>query len=167
MQTGRAGVNWETALRSYHARVVTSLLAMSISLDQAEELASQTWTRLMEQERSGQLTDIKLPGLAIKQARFLALNWVKARRREAGLAEDLPGHDDPERAVIERDDVAVALRVLASCSPSAQEVFRLLYDHPPPSHDEVARRVGLSTQRVRQILCEVRKRIRQALEQSP
>jgi RNA polymerase sigma-70 factor (ECF subfamily) len=32
------------------------------------------------------------------------------------------------------------------------------------SHAEVAKKVGLSLQRVRQILCEVRKELREALE---
>ena len=158
------GVDWDAALRAYHARLVASLLAMSIPLHQAEELASQTWTRLMERERAGQLSEVRLPGLAIKQARFLALNWMKAQRRESDAADDRAAGGDPERALIERDDVAVALRVLAGCSDSAQAVFRHLYDDPPPSHGEVAQRVGLSTQRVRQILCEVRKLIREALE---
>ncbi len=165
----RAAVDWGTAVSAHNARVVASLLAMSVSIEHAEELASQTWTRLIEQERSGQLADVRLPGLAITQARFLALNWLKARQREAMLPSDLAidgSFGDPERALIARSDVAAALRVLATCSESAQAVFSAIYDHPPPSHDAVAARVGLSVQRVRQILCEVRKRIRQALEQT-
>jgi RNA polymerase sigma factor (sigma-70 family) len=162
-------VDWDASMRAHNPRVVASLLAMRVPLDQAEELASQTWTRLIEQERAGHLAEVRLPGLAIKQARYLALNWMRMRRREGGdLSEDLPATAaDPERALIARDDVAVALRVLESCSPSAQAVFRAIYDHPPPAHDVVAARVGLSVQRVRQILCEVRKKIRDALDQKP
>jgi DNA-directed RNA polymerase specialized sigma24 family protein len=159
-------VDWDAALRAHNARVVASLLAMSVSIEHAEELASQTWTRLIEQERGGQLAEVRLPGLAITQARFLALNWLKARQREAALPADMPSDADPERALIARRDVATALGVIATCSESAQAVFRAIYDHPPPSHEAVAARVGLSVQRVRQILCEVRKRIRHALEQT-
>ena len=147
--------------------VVASLLAMSIGIEHAEELASQAWTRLIEQERAGEITEIKLPGLVIKQARFLALSWHKVRRREVGLSDDIAqASGDPVRALIARRDVEIALRVLATCSASAQAVFRSLYDDPPPSHDVVAERVGLSVQRVRQILCEVRKKIREALEKT-
>src|SRR5262245_19919037 len=78
-------VDWDAAMRAHNARVVASLLAMSVGLEHAEELASQTWARLIEQEHKGQLTDVRLPGLAIAQARFLALNWMKVRQREAGL----------------------------------------------------------------------------------
>jgi len=164
-------VDWDAAVRAHNARVVASLLALSVPLDHAEELASQAWARLIEQQRAGQLPEIRMPGLVMKQARFLALNWLKARGREPGLADGGGADDavaagvDPESALIARNEVAIALRVLAGCSPSAQAVFRHVYDHPPPSHDVVAQRVGLSVQRVRQILCEVRKAIRQALEQ--
>ena len=84
-----------------------------------------------------------------------------------GLSDDIAqASADPVRALIARRDVEIALRVLATCSASAQAVFRALYDDPPPSHDVVAKRVGLSVQRVRQILCEVRKKIREALEKT-
>ncbi|HZN94796.1 MAG TPA: hypothetical protein VFB81_18905, partial [Myxococcales bacterium] len=71
---------------------------------------------------------------------------------------------DPERALIARRDVEIALEVLSRSSASARAVFLHLYDDPPPSHQVVADRLGLSLQRVRQILCEVRRAIRVALE---
>jgi RNA polymerase sigma-70 factor (ECF subfamily) len=159
-------IDWDQAVRAHGARVVASLLAMSIPLDQADELASQAWERLIERERAGQLPEIKLPGLVLKQARFLALDWLRERRRQSALTDEIAcAPDDPERALIARRDVATALRVLAASSSSARAVFYHLYDDPPPPHEVVAARVGLSVQRVRQILCEVRKRIREALEQ--
>jgi len=158
-------VDWDAAVRAHGARVVASLLAMGLSLDRAEELASQTWARLVEQDRAGKLAEVKLPGLALKQARFLALTWLKTSKREGELAEDLVASTpDPERVLIARRDVEIALRVLARSSKSAQAVFTLMYDDPPPPHEVVAARVGLSLQRVRQILCEVRKKIRESLE---
>jgi RNA polymerase sigma-70 factor (ECF subfamily) len=54
--------------------------------------------------------------------------------------------------------------VLSACSDSAKKVFRLAYGGDGLSHAEVAERVGLSLQRVRQILCEVRAKLRTALE---
>ena len=157
--------DWEAAVRTWNARVVASVLALSVPFDQAEELASQAWQRLLEQQRAGALVEIQLPGLVIKQARFLALSWLRAAKRETGLEDQdaLLAPGDPERALIARRDVETALRVLRTSSRSAQAVFDLIYDDPPPSHDEVASRLGLSVQRVRQILCEVRKKIREAL----
>jgi RNA polymerase sigma-70 factor (ECF subfamily) len=60
--------------------------------------------------------------------------------------------------------VARAVDVLSRCSPSARRVFRLAYGGEGLSHSEVAQRVGLSLQRVRQILCEVRAKLRLELE---
>lgn len=163
----RPGVDWDAAVRAHNPRVVASLLALSVPLHQADELASQTWARLIEQERAGALTEIQLPGLAIRQARFLALTWLKRRGREVDLSDELEHAGiDPERVLIARRDVETALRVLATCSPSAQAIFQHVYDDPPPSHDAIAKHLGLSVQRVRQILCEVRKKIRAALEKS-
>jgi RNA polymerase sigma-70 factor (ECF subfamily) len=160
-----ARVDWGEAVRLHDARVIASLLAMSLPLSQAEDLASQAWARLIELDQAGRLPEVKLPGLAIKQARFLALDWIQARKRETDLSDDLAAPAaSAEHALIARSQVAVALRVLSAASPSAQAVFRHIYDDPPLPHAEIAGRVGLSTQRVRQILCEVRKKIREALE---
>src|SRR5262245_24730373 len=133
MESGaRQVVDWEVAVRDHNARVVASLLALSVPIHQADELASQAWARLIEQERAGELTEIKLPGLAIKQARFLALSWLKLRTREVGLSDDVAqASGDPVRALIARRDIEIALGVLATCSPSAQAVFRHVYDDPP------------------------------------
>jgi DNA-directed RNA polymerase specialized sigma24 family protein len=168
-KTGAVAVDWSSSVRAHNPRVVASVLALSVPIDQAEELASQAWARLIEQHEAGALADIKLPGLAIKQARFLALSWLKGRHRESGLSDTVAADEsgdgaDPERLLIARREVEMALRVIAGCSRSAQAVFHHLYDDPPPPHEVVAERVGLSVQRVRQILCEVRKKIRAALE---
>jgi len=158
-------MDWEAAVRACNARVVASLVAFSVPLDQAEELASQTWARLIEKERAGELREITLPGLAIKQARFLAHAWLRSNRLRGAFPEQEPaGGADPERALIARRDVEIALEVLSRSSASARAVFLHLYDDPPPSHQVVADRLGLSLQRVRQILCEVRRAIRVALE---
>jgi RNA polymerase sigma-70 factor (ECF subfamily) len=53
---------------------------------------------------------------------------------------------------------------LSRCSVRAQQVFHAVYGPGGESHADVARRCGLSVQRVRQILCEVRGRLRRALE---
>jgi RNA polymerase sigma-70 factor (ECF subfamily) len=165
----RSPLDWGAEVRAHNARVVASIVAMSIPFDQAEELASQAWARLIEQHHAGQLAEVKLPGLAIRQARFLALTWLEGRRRDGGPVDEAlvaaPG--DPESALIARRDVEIALGVVAASSKSAQAVFYHLYDDPRPSHEEVAERVGISVQRVRQILCEVRKKIREALEAKP
>ena len=122
---------------------------------------------------SGRLgEDIRLPGLAVAQARFLTLNVLKLKQQELQRYSFSKrdwhtltnGDASPEARLLSREELERAIDTLDGCSDSARAVFFHIYDDPPPSHKEVARRVGLSVQRVRQILCEVRRKLRRALE---
>jgi RNA polymerase sigma-70 factor (ECF subfamily) len=167
---------WNALIAKHDHRVVVSLLARGVRVDRARDLAQEAWIRLVEQQRAGRLAELKLPGLAIAQAAFLSL---EAARRDGSRGEPMSIHaDDAGGAAIDVADPAAnaearmitserverAERVLAGCSPSARNVFRLAYSGDGLSHAEVAKRVGLSLQRVRQILCEVRAKLRDALE---
>ena len=101
---------------------------------------------------------------------------MEAARREVNLRRHEPldepavaaaladPHDDAETRMMTEERVTRAVEVLSGCSPSAKKVFRLAYGGDGLSHAEVAERVGLSLQRVRQILCEIRAKLRTALE---
>ena len=163
---------WGTLIERHDHRVVVSLLGRGLRLDHARELAQQTWTRLIAQQQGGRLDRLELPGLAIRQAGFLAADL--ARRRAAELVDrEAPGDAvaDPdagiEERLIRREELARAEAELARCAPVARQVFALLYAEPGLRHAEVARRLGLSVQRVRQTLCEVRARLRAAIEPEP
>ncbi|MBN2358042.1 MAG: sigma-70 family RNA polymerase sigma factor [Deltaproteobacteria bacterium] len=166
--------DWDAAIRCHHRRLCVSLLALGLTIDQAEDVAHQAWLRIIERQRAGLLRELRLPGLVIVQARFLALNLLRRGRRDTALPEG-PGDSqplavddvDPENRLISRERLDSALRVLAGCSESARAVFQLVYSDPPLGHAEVAQRLGLSVQRVRQILCEVRAKMRSAVEGSP
>jgi RNA polymerase sigma factor (sigma-70 family) len=165
---------WDALIARHHRRVVVSLLAKGIRVDRAHELAQETWTRLIQQQQRGLLTELRLPNLAITQASFLAADEARRSRREAisGNVEELPERQHPvdpsvsaERRLLSEEQLAKAHKALAGCSPSARNVFLLACDGQELPHAEVAARVGLSVQRVRQILCEVRKKLRTALEE--
>lgn len=163
---------WSALVQRHNARVMVALLARGVRVDRAKDIAQEAWMRLVEQQRHGKLQRLQLPGLAIAQATFLALENARreasARRHDpideplvaASLADP---RDDAESRMLTEERVDRALEVLSGCSRSAREVFRLAYGGEGLSHAEVARRVGLSLQRVRQILCEVRARLRAAL----
>jgi RNA polymerase sigma-70 factor (ECF subfamily) len=172
-----ASEDWRRLIEQHQHRVVLSLVAAGFGLDRARELANEAWVRLMEKERRGALAELKLPGLAIVQARFLA--WDE-RRREALRArhQDEAGSEapeellvdrrpDPEQRLLTRQQARRALDAVAASPPSAQRLFKLLYAEPGLSHARAAEALGLSLQRVRQILCELRKRVRAALEGEP
>jgi RNA polymerase sigma factor (sigma-70 family) len=164
---------WSALVQRHNPRVVMTLLARGLRIDRAKDIAQEAWMRLVDQQRQGRLERLQLPGLAIAQATFLSLEAARrestTRRHEpidepaiaAALAH--PGADAESRMVTE-ERVECAVETLAGCSASARKVFRLAYGGDGLSHAEVAEQAGLSLQRVRQILCEVRAKLRAALE---
>ena len=161
---------WEALVDLHGHAVLRSLVALGLTPDRARDIAQNAWMRLIEQQRAGKLESMSLPGLAIAQAGFLAREELrKSRPAEVALEEakgDSDGAANPETRAARREQVEHAQRVLSGSSRSAQEVFRLAYGGEGLSHARVAARVGISVQRVRQILCEVRKELRAALEES-
>jgi RNA polymerase sigma factor (sigma-70 family) len=166
---------WNALIARHDHRIVVSLLARGVRIDRARDIAQEAWIRLVEQQRAGRLTHLHLPGLAIAQAAFLSL---EAARRDGSRGQPLPLEGeagrmatdlvdpaaDAETRLLTSERVERAERVLATFAPNARDVFRLAYGGDGLSHADVAKRVGLSLQRVRQILCEVRKELRAALE---
>lgn len=160
---------WEKRIRQHDHVVVVSLLALGLRPDRAREVAQATWLRLMEQEAAGALPAVELPGLAIRQARFLALDAIRhdavERRRLADALEVDPSSDDAiERRLADRQELERVKEVLAGCSPRARRLFHLLYGQGM-SAAEAAGELGISVQRTRQLLCETRKKIRASLEE--
>jgi RNA polymerase sigma factor (sigma-70 family) len=172
--TGDAAA-WNALIARHDHRIVVSLLARGVRIDRARDLAQEAWIRLVEQQRAGRLTHLHLPGLAIAQAAFLSL---EAARRDGSRGQPVPLDGDAGRIATDLVDPAAdaearlltserverAERVLATFAPNARDVFCLTYGGDGLSHADVAKRVGLSLQRVRQILCEVRKELRASLE---
>ncbi|MFO0577327.1 MAG: sigma-70 family RNA polymerase sigma factor [Polyangia bacterium] len=169
---------WSALIARHDRKVVVALLARGVAIEQAKDLAQETWLRLIESQRAGRLSSLSLPGLAIVQAGYLLRNAQRAEGARgttalfAGSADEDADRDgaappDPqplaEERVLQRDRVQRVAGALATCPPSARRVFEFVYDHPELSYPEVAARFGLSTQRVKQTVCEVRKRLRAAL----
>ena len=160
---------WDEAIREHDRRVYLSVLALGLPPERAREIAQAAWARLIEQHARGALPELELPGLAIRQARFLALNELertKVERRVLAAVPEPPPALDTESVVAGRQEVSRVLDALATCSPTARKVFGLVYA-PGGTAAEAAREMGLSLQRVRQILCETRHHIRRLLEETP
>jgi RNA polymerase sigma-70 factor (ECF subfamily) len=158
---------WARAVKAHQRIVVVRLLAAGFTLDRAQELAQETWTRLIEQDRLGRLLDVSLPGLAIRQAMFLAQDALRQANRSPACSADLEAiaaTGCQELRVLARDALRRAAQVLESMPDMAQTVFRLAYGRERHTAAEIAERVGLSTQRVRQTLCEVRRRLAEVKE---
>jgi DNA-directed RNA polymerase specialized sigma24 family protein len=159
---------WAEAIRAHDRRVYLSVLALGLPPDRAREIAQSAWARLIEQHARGALGDLELPGLAIKQARFIAFNELKRSKVELRALAAVPDGQpaaDVERVVASREQIDRVLAALATCSATARAVFRIVYATPGGTAQRAAQEVGLSLQRVRQILCETRHHIRKALEE--
>lgn len=153
---------WSELIMRHERRVVLSVIAAGIPPAQAREFAHDAWLRLMQQAAAGKLEFIQLPGLVVRQALFLART---AARRPATLPEEEAHQDSGEAQYFAREKLERAREKIEALPESSRRVFLTLYSEPGLSHAEVAARVGLSVQRVRQILCEVRKTLRADLEQ--
>jgi RNA polymerase sigma factor (sigma-70 family) len=173
--TGAAAA-WNEIARRHTRRIVVVLLARGLTLETAEDLAQEVWVRLMEQQRAGRLQELRLPGLAIAQGRWLARESERKQRRRASLAGvPLAQEDehsewlladpaaDPEQQYAQQECLARVWREIERLPLRARQVFQAVYGADGRSHAEVAQELGLSVQRVRQILCEVRARARAAL----
>ncbi|HEY1960556.1 MAG TPA: RNA polymerase sigma factor [Polyangiaceae bacterium] len=159
---------WNALVAKHNQRVVVALLGRGLGLERAKDIAQEAWLRLLEQQRAGRLRELRLPQLAITQATFLALDDQRKNGRTLALADGFDAADPaplPSQQLIGEEQLARAQRVLAKCSPSARKVFSLVYGGGNLSHADVASRVGLSVQRVRQIVCEVRKELRREFEE--
>jgi RNA polymerase sigma-70 factor (ECF subfamily) len=159
---------WDALIATHNARLVAFLVARGRPLARAKELAHDTWIRLISQQREGKLASLKLPALAFRQAAWLALDDARRERGVRAWDEAEPRADDAptgEAVVLSREQLARVRAALASCSAAEQRVFSLLYEHPELSHREAAHKLGLSEQRVRQVACGVRKRLRTAMEE--
>jgi RNA polymerase sigma-70 factor (ECF subfamily) len=161
--------DWEAHVRHHQRRVLMSVVALGLRLDRAEEICQRAWARLIEKFERGELESVELPGLVIAQARFFARDELRRLAKEQqhrSSVGDITILDDrdPERRFLAKEDLERALAAISACSPSAQRVFRAFYDDPRRPQQEIARELGISLQRVRQTLCEVRRRVREALE---
>lgn len=161
---------WDEAIRRFDHRVYLSVLALGLGPERAREISQAAWTRLMEKHAAGGLSELELPGLAIRQARFLALNELARGKTEKRVLAAVPDREpapDPERELAGKVRLDRVLAALETCSPTARRVFRLIYATPNGTAATAARELGLSLQRVRQILCETRAQIRKTIEEVP
>lgn len=161
-------IPWNDMMRRHGRRVVVALVSRGIPLERAKELAQDAWMRVIDRHRAGLIREVSLPGLIITQAGFLARDDMRRTERRARLHEPTKraARDvalDLEEQLDARQQLRVVRAVLARSTANAQRVFSLLYGERAMTPAEAAAELDLSVQRVRQIVCEIRKRIRTEL----
>jgi RNA polymerase sigma factor (sigma-70 family) len=159
---------WDEAIRKHGHQVYRALLRYRLAPEQAREITQEAWLRLIEQQKSGRLHVIDLPGLVIAQARYLALNSLERANcedRMLATVSDPSTQPGIEQVVADREKIERVLAALETCPETARKVFGLVYGRPGGNAAGAAKELGLSVQRVRQILCELRAYLRRALEE--
>ncbi|MBX7116600.1 MAG: sigma-70 family RNA polymerase sigma factor [Myxococcaceae bacterium] len=158
--------DWNDAIVRHGRQVVVALLARRFPLDQAHDLAQEAWSRLISQHREGRLKRIELPGLAVRQALFLASDERRLQARTAPLPNTVIALEDisMEIRLLSKEQLTRAKQAFDTCSTRSREVFQFVYDNPALKHGEAAAKLGISVQRLRQTLCEVRSHLRKSLE---
>jgi RNA polymerase sigma-70 factor (ECF subfamily) len=151
---------WTQRVAAHGHRVLVALLANGLSLADAQDAAQEAWARIIAKANAGQLPVLELPGLVVQQAMFLHLSRARRERLLVPDADDGAVQASAEDQVAAARQLAHARTLLDQEKPSVQRIFSLAYGEPARSHQEIGREVGLSTQRVRQVLCEVRARLR-------
>ncbi|MCA2980091.1 MAG: hypothetical protein INH41_18275 [Myxococcaceae bacterium] len=159
---------WTLRISEHDHVVVLALLSRGVRLQDARDLAQDAWARLVEAERAGRLERIELPGLVIRQAMFLLAERHRVLRRrvdvdvEVEVAAELPASGEPESIVDARRRLALVSATLEQVPPRGRQVMESLLASSD-GHAQQAARIGLSVQRFRQVLCEVRARLRAAM----
>ena len=159
---------WNALVEQHNHRVVVALVAAGARPCEARECTQEAWIRLLEKQRKGELKELSLPGLAIKQARYLWLDRCRRQRDtvDLGAVRESATESGLEQQLLSRAQLRVALTALDDCAPRDRELFKLAYGGEGHSHSVLAHRFGLSLQRTRQVLSNVRNILRLALGES-
>lgn len=159
---------WRQAVAQHDHRLIISLLAAGLRLDEARDVAQEAWLRVMESAAAGRLERVELPGLVLRQASFIVADRQRARRLRllapAHEVEALSAAETAEGPTHARELLAVVKAELATATPRARGVFLAVFESPELGHEALAKKEGLSLQRFRQVLCEVRAKLRRGVE---
>lgn len=154
---------WDALVLRHRRAVLVALLAQGLTLSAAEEVCQEAWSRLWSQQQRGGLSRLELPGLAVTQARFIARDGYRRDRLAAAIPAATDVAPDVEETVSSRQSLERVAAALLALPARDQRLFRLAQQDGVP-HAQLAEQFGLSVQRVRQIVFEVRTRLRAALE---
>src|SRR5580692_7937014 len=110
--------HWNGLVERHDRAVLRVLLARGIRVDRARDLAQSAWAKLWEKQIAGLLPRLELPGLAIRQALFLAADERRTERPTEALSAQLGvSASSPEAHVLSRQQLALIEAELSRVVP--------------------------------------------------
>lgn len=160
--------DWELYYRSHNHGIWKFFVSVGIPPHRARDLSHEVWARLIDRWRDGAFAEIKMPGLAQKQAEYLAWRYLRRSRRlsfsnvvELSDRRTARLMEDGELKFVSRETLQHVLREVGQCRKTLRLVFEKTYSPPCLTPAEVAAELGCSTEYVHQCLAELRNRLRE------
>ena len=151
----------------YRIRLYSFVFQFTHSNADTEEIVQETFLKLWE-NRQG-LTEVRHPRNYIYTiARNLTLNYLDKVARNEQLVKQVWANmrttqNNVEEMLAAKEDKAVINEALSYLSEQKQQVFRMSREQGM-NHEEIAQQLGLSRSRVKNILVEVLKYLRNYIE---
>lgn len=151
----------------YKLRLFSFVLHMTHSRVDAEEIVQDVFAKLWESRI--QLTAVEYPGKYIYTiARNKTLNHLTRLARDRRLLQQVWANvsqsDNPTEDILQaQESQRLINEAISRLSLQQQTIFQLSRDQGL-THDEIASRLGLSKSRVKNVLVEALKQIREYLE---
>lgn len=150
----------------YKLRLYSFVLQMTHSQVDAEEIVQDVFTKLWEGRAN--LTGVEYPGKYIYTiARNTTLNHLTKLARDRRLLQQLwvniSQHENPTEELLQAQECGQLIsKAISQLSPQRQTIFTLSREQGL-SHEEIASRLGLSKSRVKNIIVEILKHVRDYL----
>ena len=161
-RTGDRGA-WSTIVGRYNALVLGIFIGYAIARPRAVELCQDLWLRLYLKARDGLLKALRMPGLAVREARFRALDELRGARTDTESVDEMEAFaieaPSAEEQTARRTELAAARRMVSALPTRQREVLVARVVHGQ-STAQVAQALGISQARTKQTLCAARARMR-------
>lgn len=150
----------------YKLRLFSFVLQMTHSRVDAEEIVQDVFTKLWESR--DRLAGVEYPGKYIYTiARNKTLNHLTRLARDRRLLHQLwvniSQHDNATQEILQaQESQQLISKAVSLLSPQRQTIFQLSREQGY-SHEEIAARLGLSKSRVKNILVEILKHLKDYL----
>lgn len=154
---------WGEIVKRYNALVLSIFVGYTIPRPRAVELCQELWLRLFLKARDGLLKVLRMPGFAVREARFRALDERRGTRHDTEPIEMVPGlassAPTAEEQAARRSELSAARRMLSALPTRQRQVLVARVVHGKTTA-QVAEDLEISTARTKQTLCAARARMR-------